>query len=193
MRIFLAGATGVIGRRLVPLLLAAGHEVVALTRDPARADDLVAAGATVAVADVYDAAALREVVVAARPELVMHQLTDLPDDAADLAEHRDRNARIRVEGTDNLLAAARAAGATPVRRPEHRLDPAGRGTVGRAPRAGRARVRWCGRPVRPVLRAGHVPPRRAAAARPASPSTRPPAARSTCSAWTPASSPYRRA
>ena len=112
MRIFLAGATGVIGRRLVPLLLAAGHEVVALTRDPARADDLVAAGATVAVADVYDAAALREVVVAARPELVMHQLTDLPDDAADLADHRDRNARIRVEGTDNLLAAARAAGAT---------------------------------------------------------------------------------
>ena len=112
MRIFLAGATGVIGRRLVPMLLDAGHEVAALTRDRARADDLVAAGATVAVADVYDAAALKEVVVAARPELVMHQLTDLPDDAADLARHRDRNARIRVEGTDNLLAAARAAGAT---------------------------------------------------------------------------------
>ena len=111
MRIFLAGATGVIGRRLVPLLLDAGHEVVALTAIR-RADDLVAAGATVAVADVYDAAALREVVVAARPELVMHQLTDLPDDAADLADHRDRNARIRVEGTDNLLAAARAADAT---------------------------------------------------------------------------------
>jgi hypothetical protein len=60
---------------------------------------------------VYDVPALQAVVVAARPELVMHQLTDLPDRVDDLAAHREDNARIRVEGTDNLLAATRAAGA----------------------------------------------------------------------------------
>jgi uncharacterized protein YbjT (DUF2867 family) len=115
VRIFLAGASGVIGRHLLPLLIGAGHEVAGLTRSAGNADALAAAGATPVVADVYDAAALSATVVAYRPELVMHQLTDLPDRAEDLdEEHRARNARIRVEGTDNLLAAATAAGATRV-------------------------------------------------------------------------------
>jgi nucleoside-diphosphate-sugar epimerase len=114
LRIFLAGATGVIGRRLLPLLVGAGHEVAGLTRSAGNADALAAAGATPVVADVYDAAALSAALVAFRPDLVMHQLTDLPDRAQELDEHRARNARIRVEGTDNLLAAATAAGATRV-------------------------------------------------------------------------------
>jgi nucleoside-diphosphate-sugar epimerase len=115
VRIFLAGASGVIGRHLLPLLIGAGHEVAGLTRSAGNADAPAAAGAPPVVADVYDAAALSATVVAYRPELVMHQLTDLPDRAEDLdEEHRARNARIRVEGTDNLLAAARAAGATRV-------------------------------------------------------------------------------
>ena len=110
MRIFLAGATGVIGRHLIPVLLEAGHEVTGLTRSPERAAGLAASGVTPAVADVYDLDALTATVLASGPELVMHQLTDLPDDVGQLAAHRDRNARIRIEGTDNLLAAARAAG-----------------------------------------------------------------------------------
>jgi nucleoside-diphosphate-sugar epimerase len=106
MRIFLAGATGIIGQHLVPLLVAGGHAVTGLTRSAAKADALAAAGATPAVA-----AALSAAVVDDRPDLVMHQLTDLPDRVDDLAAHREANARIRVEGTDNLLAATRAAGA----------------------------------------------------------------------------------
>lgn len=108
MRIVLAGATGVIGIRLVPLLVAAGHDVLGLTRTPANVARLQDLGATGAVCDVYDAAALRQVVVEYAPDAVLHELTDLTDDPAlidDLA-----NARIRTEGTGNLLAAARAAG-----------------------------------------------------------------------------------
>ncbi|HEX7084126.1 MAG TPA: NAD(P)H-binding protein [Gaiellaceae bacterium] len=112
MRVFVAGATGVIGRRLVPLLVAAGHEVAGLTRDPAKADLLRTLGAEPAVADVYDADGLRDAVVAFAPDAVVHELTDLPDDAALLAERRGANARMRREGTRNLLAAANAAGAT---------------------------------------------------------------------------------
>ncbi|MEV5965071.1 NAD-dependent epimerase/dehydratase family protein [Kribbella sp. NPDC051952] len=99
MRIFVAGATGVIGRRLVPLLVAQGHEVTALSR---RASALP--GVETVTGDVYDAAGLREVVAAARPEVVMHQLTDLT--ARDFAA----NLRIRREGTRNLVDAALAAG-----------------------------------------------------------------------------------
>jgi nucleoside-diphosphate-sugar epimerase len=98
MRIFIAGATGVIGRRLVPLLVAEGHEVTALSRRSQ------VPGVTTVQGDVYDAAALREVIAAARPEVVMHQLTDLT--SRDFAA----NARIRREGTRNLVDAALAAG-----------------------------------------------------------------------------------
>jgi nucleoside-diphosphate-sugar epimerase len=104
MRIFLAGATGVIGRQLVPLLRGAGHEVVGTTRKPARAEALAAAGAEPVVVDVYDRDAIRDAVTAARPDVVIHQLTDLADQ--DFAA----NARLRTEGTRNLVDAALAAG-----------------------------------------------------------------------------------
>ncbi|HWM48654.1 MAG TPA: NAD(P)-dependent oxidoreductase [Xanthobacteraceae bacterium] len=113
MRIFLAGATGVIGRPLVRLLAAAGHEVTGTTRSAAKADALVQAGAKAAVVDVFDGEALKAAVVATRPEVVIHQLTDLPDssNADAIAASLAANARIRIEGTENLIAAAKAAGA----------------------------------------------------------------------------------
>ncbi|MDP2289556.1 MAG: NAD(P)H-binding protein [Actinomycetota bacterium] len=112
MRIFLAGATGVIGRRLVPLLVDAGHEVTGMTRTPEHAALLTELGAAAVVCDVYDASSLSAAVVAAQPDVVIHQLTDLPDDTSLIADYAPRNARIRREGTANLLAAASAAGAT---------------------------------------------------------------------------------
>lgn len=110
MRIFLAGASGVIGVRLLPLLVAAGHEVAGMTRSPGKLDGLKALGAEPVLCDVYDAEALREAVVRFRPDAVMHQLTDLPDDAAKISELGARNDRMRREGTRNLLTAAAAAG-----------------------------------------------------------------------------------
>jgi nucleoside-diphosphate-sugar epimerase len=114
MRIFIAGATGVIGIRLVPLLVEAGHEVAGMTRTLAKRGALEDAGAQAVVCDVYDAAALREAVVAFGPDLVMHQLTDLPDEVARLPEFMAANGRIRREGTRNLLTAAAAARASRV-------------------------------------------------------------------------------
>ena len=114
MRIFLAGANGAIGRRLTPLLLAAGHEVTGSTRQADTARQLNAAGIHAVVVDVFDAAALRDAVVKTRPEIVIHQLTDLPrviEDEAQLAASYPRNARIRTEGTRNLIAAAHATSA----------------------------------------------------------------------------------
>jgi UDP-glucose 4-epimerase len=113
VKIFVAGGTGVLGVRLVPLLVDAGHQVVGTTRSPAKSDLLAELGATPVVCDVYDREHLIEVAVAATPELVMHQLTDLPDNPDDLGpDVFAANARIRIEGTDNLLAAARAAHAS---------------------------------------------------------------------------------
>jgi nucleoside-diphosphate-sugar epimerase len=111
MKIFLAGASGAIGRRLTPLLLAEGHQVTGMTRNPQTARALEAAGLIAVVVDVYQANALRRIVMNARPEIVIHQLTDLPHafDEAELAASLPRNARIRVEGTRNLIAAAQAA------------------------------------------------------------------------------------
>ena len=113
MRIFVAGASGAVGRRLMPLLVGAGHEVTGMTRSADAARDLKAAGVTPAIADVYDADGLQRAVIAARPDVVMHQLTDLPRvfDETQLAAQYPRNARIRIEGTHNLLTAAKAAGA----------------------------------------------------------------------------------
>jgi len=110
MRIFLAGASGVIGMRLVPLLVADGHTVAGMTRTQAKAAALAQAGAEPVVCDVFDADGLRAAVSAFTPDLVMHQLTDLPDDAAQIGEFGDRNDRIRQEGTRNLLTAAAEAG-----------------------------------------------------------------------------------
>jgi nucleoside-diphosphate-sugar epimerase len=111
VRIFVAGASGVIGVRLVPLLVAAGHTVAGMTRSPDKAAALRDLGASPVVCDVYDADALREAVEAFGPDMVMHQLTDLPDDVDEIARFGDRNDRIRREGTGNLLDAAAAAGA----------------------------------------------------------------------------------
>ena len=111
MRIFVAGASGLIGVRLVPLLVAAGHEVAGMTRLPEKAGLLRDLGAEPVVCDVFDAGALAEAVAAFGPDSVFHQLTDLPDNVADMASFGARNDRVRSEGTHNLLAAAVAAGA----------------------------------------------------------------------------------
>ena len=111
-RVFLAGATGAVGKRLVPLLRAAGHEVHGTTRHRERAGALETAGVTPVVVDVFDAPALTRALVACRPSIVMHQLTDLPPalDPALLPAALVRNARLRDEGTRHLVAAAIAAG-----------------------------------------------------------------------------------
>lgn len=109
MRIFLAGASGVLGQSLLPILLADGHVVAAMTRTAAKAQGLRVCGAEAVVCDVFDADALTSAVTGFAPDLVMHQLTDLPDDPRRIAEASPRNSRIRREGTANLLAAARAA------------------------------------------------------------------------------------
>jgi nucleoside-diphosphate-sugar epimerase len=113
MRVFLAGATGVIGRRLVPMLLAGGHEVTGMTRSPEKVEALRAAGAEPVVADALDAAAMRAAVTDARPDAVIHQLTSLPPRIDPRKIERDfvLNDRLRSEGTHNLVAAARDAGA----------------------------------------------------------------------------------
>lgn len=110
MRIFVAGATGVLGIRVVPLLVAAGHDVWGLTRTLVKVDLLRAAGAEPVVCDIYDLPTLREEVATARPEAILHLLTDLPDTPTWSDEVVAANARIRREGTANLLTAARAAG-----------------------------------------------------------------------------------
>lgn len=109
-RIFLAGATGVIGQRLVPLLVDAGHVVGAMTRSAAKADQLTAAGAEAIVVDVYDRDALIAAVTAFAPDVVLNELTDLPDDVTKIPEFAESNARIRTEGNRNIIDAARASG-----------------------------------------------------------------------------------
>ena len=110
MRTFLAGASGVIGVRLVPLLVEAGHTVAGMTRTPEKTKLLEGLGAQPVVCDVFDRGTLKQAVAEFKPDLVMHQLTDLPDEAHKMADFRDRNDRMRTEGTGNLLAAAAAAG-----------------------------------------------------------------------------------
>jgi nucleoside-diphosphate-sugar epimerase len=112
-RIFLAGASGVIGRRLIPLLRSAQHEVVGMTRSAHRAASLRELGAEPVVLDVFDANALSKVLDSVRPQIVIHQLTDLPRglDPSRMSEAITRNARIRDEGTRHLVQAAAAAGA----------------------------------------------------------------------------------
>src|ERR1700722_12238202 len=112
-RIFLAGAAGVIGRRLTPLLVAHGHEVWGAARSRDKNEFLRKLGARPILADVFDADALATAVLDAKPQIVIHQLTDLAsvDDPAGRSSALARNARIREEGTRNLVAAARKAGA----------------------------------------------------------------------------------
>jgi nucleoside-diphosphate-sugar epimerase len=109
--VFLAGATGAMGKRLVPLLLDAGYRVFGTTRSPQKAAQLAAEGAVPIVVDVFDAAALSRALIEAAPRIVINQLTELPFglDPALMPEGRVRNARIRQVGTRNLVAAALAA------------------------------------------------------------------------------------
>ena len=112
MRVFVAGATGAIGRPLIPKLVAAGHEVTAMTRSEAKAEGLRGAGADPAVVDVFDPGALRAAVEQAGAEVIVHELTSLPErlDFRKRGLYAATN-RVRTEGTRNLLDAARAAGA----------------------------------------------------------------------------------
>src|SRR6188472_2208426 len=113
MRVFVAGASGVIGRPLVRQLVAAGHEVTGMTRSEDRAVEIREAGAQAVVCDVFDAVALEAAVGEASPEAVIHELTALPA-RLDYKAKQDPLAptnRVRTEGTRNLLAAATAAGA----------------------------------------------------------------------------------
>jgi nucleoside-diphosphate-sugar epimerase len=111
LRVFIAGASGTLGRRLVPQLVAHGHHVIGTTRS--RADELRALGAEPVIVDPLDAAALRDAVVRAEPDVVVHQLTAL----AGLGMMRNFDKafavtnKLRTDGTDNLIAAARTAGA----------------------------------------------------------------------------------
>lgn len=113
MRIFVAGATGVIGGRIVPMLIGAGHQVVGMTTSAATARQVEGMGAEAAVADGLDADAVTTAVLEARPEVVVHQMTALK--AFTDIRRFDRafavTNRLRTEGTDHLLAAARTAGA----------------------------------------------------------------------------------
>lgn len=112
MNIFVAGAAGVIGLPLLRLLHGAGHTVTGTTRSQAKLAQIEAQGGKGVVADAFDAEALKRAVAVAKPDVVIHQLTDLPDvsDPAKLSEVREKNSRLRIEGTRNLIAAAKAAG-----------------------------------------------------------------------------------
>ena len=98
-----------LGVRLVPLLVADGHVVAGMTRTPSKAGLLRGIGAEPVVCDVFDGDPLTRALAGFGPEVVFHQLTDLPDEAADLARFSDRTDRMRGEGTHNLLAAAATA------------------------------------------------------------------------------------
>src|SRR5919206_2030820 len=118
MKVFVAGATGVLGRALVPRLVARGHEVVGMTRSASRKDLVRGLGARPVVADALDPDAVAHAVASAEPEVIVHELTALSGkfDLRD-ARHPERfegaimTNRLRTEATDHLLAAGRAVGA----------------------------------------------------------------------------------
>ena len=118
MKVFVAGATGVLGRELVPQLVARGHEVVGMTRSASKQDLVRRLGARPVIADALDPDAVAQAVAAAGPEVIVHQLTALSGKMSIRdARHPERfrgaimTNRLRTEGTDHLLAAGRAAGA----------------------------------------------------------------------------------
>ncbi|MEH2279648.1 MAG: NAD(P)-dependent oxidoreductase [Nostoc sp.] len=112
MKIFVAGATGAIGRPLIAQLQVQGHDVVALTRSPERAETLAEHGVESAIADVFDADAVKAAIKSAQPEVVIEQLTSLPKTytGESMSAAAALNTRIRREGGANVLAAAQAAG-----------------------------------------------------------------------------------
>ena len=113
MKVFLAGATGAIGRPLIDRLIAEGHTVAGTTRDPARADALRRRGVEPVVLDAFDAGAVRAAVLAAEPEVVVHQLTALPavPNPKKMAAAVEATSRLRRETVPTFVAAAREAGA----------------------------------------------------------------------------------
>jgi nucleoside-diphosphate-sugar epimerase len=111
VRMFVAGASGAIGRVLVPKLIAAGHEVTGTTRKQAGAEALRAAGARAAICDALDPTAVDEAVSAARPEVIVTELTSLPKDYDLRTIDYEPTSQLRVEGGRNLVAAGRKAGA----------------------------------------------------------------------------------
>ena len=112
MRIFVAGATGAVGRRLIPILVHAGHSVVGMTRSQSKTSALLATGAEAVVVDALDADAVMAAVRQAAPEIVVHELTAIPPllDFRKIEQQFALTNRLRTEGTDYLLAAALAAG-----------------------------------------------------------------------------------
>ncbi|WP_028936415.1 NAD-dependent epimerase/dehydratase family protein [Pseudonocardia spinosispora] len=114
MRIFLAGASGVLGQRLTTRLVRAGHIVGGLTRSAGKTELLAELGAEPILCDVFDREALVGAVRAFTPDLLLNELTDLPDDVARIGEFTELNARIRTEGSRNLIEAARQSGAPKV-------------------------------------------------------------------------------
>lgn len=113
MKIFLAGATGAVGKRLVPLLVSGGHHVVAATRTRSKMDSLRASGAEPVVVDALDRDAVMKAIVSARPDAIVHQMTALTRmrSLKKFDEEFALTNRLRVEGTGYLLAAAQAVGA----------------------------------------------------------------------------------
>jgi 2-alkyl-3-oxoalkanoate reductase len=118
MKVFVAGATGALGRKLVPQLVAQGHEVVGMTRSESKQDLVRSLGARPVVADALDPDAVAQAVMSAEPEVIVHQLTALSGKPSIRdARHPDRSSmakmtnRLRTEATDHLLAAGRAVGA----------------------------------------------------------------------------------
>jgi nucleoside-diphosphate-sugar epimerase len=139
MRVLVVGATGVLGSRLVPLLTARGHQVTGTSRSAAKAGYLRSLGADPAALDVLDPAAVRATVAAARPDAIVYQATDLT--GRGFSRNMDRGFaptnRLRTAGTDNLLAAAEAAGVHRFIGQRGRVSPRWRTSTRRSPpRAG---------------------------------------------------------
>jgi uncharacterized protein YbjT (DUF2867 family) len=109
-RVFLAGASGVIGQRLVPRLVEVGYVVGGMTRSAHKVELLSRLGAEPVVCDVFDRERLIEAVRTFAPDIILNELTDLPDDVNSIGAHAELNARIRTEGNQNLIEAARQSG-----------------------------------------------------------------------------------
>jgi hypothetical protein len=110
MKIFVAGASGVIGQRLIPRLVQAGHLVGGMTRSSSKTELLAQLGAEPILCDVFDRDALIRVVRDFKPDVILNELTDLPDEVEKIGDHAELNARIRTEGNKNVIAAARQSG-----------------------------------------------------------------------------------
>jgi hypothetical protein len=110
MRVFLAGASGVIGQRLIPRLVRAGHVVGGMTRSSGKTELLARLGAEPILCDVFDRDALIQAVREFNPDVILNELTDLPDDVEKIGDHTELNARIRTEGNQNVIEAARQSG-----------------------------------------------------------------------------------